>query len=248
MLVPTVMVLLAAGQQEADLEAAFSADNCDADSLHLLQAKGEAETLTEDQSVSESSWQGTRETGSWCTMHSCSASLGPTDCHHFRCVCKEDYIYTPDEGGKCVAKDSETAARLTGKSCYLMGCSSSLGAVKCVHHMCLCWEGFTFQGGSCVSGQAATFEPETTTQEMPAAVTTMAAETVTETPAPPVEPAPAAIPVPPAPVAPAPVAPASEPAAEASTSAACSAAPACAKLNLAGDCCPNAAGIKLGCC
>lgn len=41
-----------------------------------------------------------------------------------------------------------------------------------------------------------------------------------------------------------------EPVHEASASgkAACSAAPACAKLGLAGDCCPNAAGVRLGCC
>lgn len=36
--------------------------------------------------------------------------------------------------------------------------------------------------------------------------------------------------------------------AQPSTQAACSASPGCAKLGLAGDCCPNSAGVKLGCC
>jgi len=41
--------------------------------------------------------------------------------------------------------------------------------------------------------------------------------------------------------------PASQPSALASSSA-CSANPGCAALELTGDCCPNAAGVKLGCC
>jgi len=235
------MALLAASQ-EADLDVALSEDCDAAGSLNLLQAKGEATVLAaaeelKDQSVSNNFWQGNRETGGWCSWHSCAASLGPTECHHLRCICAEDHIYTPEDGGKCVAKDSEAAARMTHKSCYLMGCSSSLGAVKCVKHKCLCWEGFTFQGGTCASGHSASFETttvaETTQAPMPVATTTEAPAPVTQAPPPVTE-------------APAPVAPAA--AAPPAAAAACSAAPECAKLGLAGDCCPNAAGIKLGCC
>jgi len=240
------MVLLAASQ-EADLDVALSEDCDAAGSLNLLQAKGEATALAEDeelkdQSVSNNFWQGNRETSKWCSWHSCPSSLGPTECHHLRCICAEDHIYTPEDGGKCVAKDSDSSARMTGKSCYLMGCSSKLGAVKCVNHQCLCWEGFTYQGGSCVSGQPGSFETtvaETTQAEMPAETTTEApAPVVTEAPAPVVTYAPPPV------VTEAPAAAAPGDAA----AAACSAAPNCAKLGLAGDCCPNADGVRLGCC
>ncbi|CAE7818024.1 unnamed protein product [Symbiodinium sp. CCMP2592] len=132
-----------------DIHKALAADDaCAADScgLGLLQvgASQEAE--------SSSYWQGVRETGTTCFFSNCPGRLNPVDCHHWRCVCQEGNKYNPADGGACVANDSPSARRMTGKTCWLTGCPEEYGSTQCVGHECVCDVGFEFQKakGACV--------------------------------------------------------------------------------------------------
>ena len=72
-------------------------------SLSLLQSRGSARSAA-SVNISES-WQGKRETNNICMWSNCDPKLGPTDCYHFRCICKMDYVYN-NRVNQCVHRYS----------------------------------------------------------------------------------------------------------------------------------------------
>lgn len=102
-------------------------------------------------------WQGVRETGTTCFFSNCPGRLNPVACHHWRCVCQEGNKYNPADGGACVANDSPSARRMTGKTCWLTSCPVEYGSTQCVGHECVCDVGFEFQKakGACITAPAA---------------------------------------------------------------------------------------------
>eukprot|EP00933_Yihiella_yeosuensis_P018525 TRINITY_DN1516_c0_g3_i1.p1 TRINITY_DN1516_c0_g3~~TRINITY_DN1516_c0_g3_i1.p1 ORF type:complete len:309 (-),score=28.85 TRINITY_DN1516_c0_g3_i1:85-957(-) len=239
-------------------------------SLELLQAKALKESvIVSDESKMEAelnaTWRGVRETMHPCYYgHECPSSLGETSCHHFRCICKPGYYYSSLHGHSCVPEPDSIKSRETGGTCYLWGCSKSRGPAKCIRHRCVCEVGYKAQNGVCteVSDQES-FGPSSTTPgpsssessdqfsststdspwgPAPASSDfTSTQEPISQTVAPVLTTeAPPAIPLTTPAVAAAPSVPRPE--------AACARAPNCAALGLAGYCCPNAAGIRLGCC
>lgn len=114
-------------------------------------------------------WQRGRETGSTCMLYHCASSLGETDCHHYRCVCKGGYLWSKLTQ-KCEASTSSAVVRDTGGSCWWFGCSTSRGPTSCVHHKCYCVDGFTSVDGRCVKHEAGGGDEDgetTTTTTMP---------------------------------------------------------------------------------
>lgn len=153
------------------MEALHSDDSClangDGCSLELLQRKGSLAVATmesqeEVKANSTVSWQGERETGSTCLLYHCDLSLGPTECHHFRCICANDYRWSP------LTKTCEplnAAAMDTGGTCYLWGCSSWRGPTKCIQHKCFCQDGYLAKRGRCYQSDQTT--TTTTTKSGP---------------------------------------------------------------------------------
>eukprot|EP00930_Biecheleria_cincta_P075632 TRINITY_DN62807_c0_g1_i1.p1 TRINITY_DN62807_c0_g1~~TRINITY_DN62807_c0_g1_i1.p1 ORF type:complete len:276 (-),score=43.55 TRINITY_DN62807_c0_g1_i1:151-939(-) len=261
MLAQSVVYLLTAlrccRSQATELSEALAIDDaCDGSaraegcSVELLQARAETQGEESDAEL----WRvglahDGRWTGGMCMLTTCHPSRGPTICHHFRCLCAEGLIAA---GGKCWPKSQlpqNSGNKRTGKSCRTGYCSGT--AQTCFNGgNCFCLEGYQAQRGQCV--------PELIT-------TTAAAQDLLTTEAPPVAPdttqmatavtSSLAIPSPametnsPAIAATSPE-PSSESTVEGSSGSdpSCSAAPGCAALGLAGDCCPNAAGVRLGCC
>lgn len=92
-----------------------------------------------------------RNLGTSCMWHNCDASRGETMCHHFRCLCKENYIAA---GGRCVPKaDAPTQAldTRTQESCRVLGyCDAKLGPAACFDSQCFCIRGYAFEDGRCV--------------------------------------------------------------------------------------------------
>eukprot|EP00931_Biecheleriopsis_adriatica_P076232 TRINITY_DN49964_c0_g1_i1.p1 TRINITY_DN49964_c0_g1~~TRINITY_DN49964_c0_g1_i1.p1 ORF type:complete len:213 (+),score=49.59 TRINITY_DN49964_c0_g1_i1:96-641(+) len=106
-----VMLCLVGRPQAADLSEALAADEaCNSDSgdctLQMLQMGAE-------QKMEEQVPWGDRETGSSCMFMGCDSTLGPIECHHWRCICKEGYKYTGDQGGACIKADEGNAAPTT---------------------------------------------------------------------------------------------------------------------------------------
>eukprot|EP00930_Biecheleria_cincta_P070275 TRINITY_DN57916_c0_g1_i1.p1 TRINITY_DN57916_c0_g1~~TRINITY_DN57916_c0_g1_i1.p1 ORF type:complete len:266 (-),score=42.32 TRINITY_DN57916_c0_g1_i1:76-873(-) len=119
-------------------------------SLELVQKKAIKETR--DISIEEQTWQGERETGSKC-MFSCDGSLGPTDCYHFRCICKETHIYDK-ETDTCIlhseaVKKNLVSARETGSTCKWKSCQGEATTCDTETYKCLCIPAYTFKKSSC---------------------------------------------------------------------------------------------------
>lgn len=223
-----------------DADDACSTKEC---SLQLMQRKGSRESAEEEEDL-DATWQGVRETGNKC-MFSCSSSLGPTDCYHWRCVCKNDYIFSKSEK-KCVSRYSEVGKTLidpqdTGSTCQWKGC---MEAATCnAKKQCMCIPGYAWKDGGCkvdttteaplAKEGSTTFDPvfgvdeQEGTWEWPdigkgaVSAPTAGEETIAE---------------------------GSTPAASGGGSAACDTNPGCAPLKLSGDCCPAPNGVRLGCC
>lgn len=119
-------------------------------SLELLQKR--AAKGTKDISIEEQTWQGERETGSKC-WSSCGDSLGPTDCYHFRCICKETHIFDP-ESKTCISHDEAVeknlvSARETGSTCKWRSCKGEATTCDTETKKCLCIPLYAFKKGSC---------------------------------------------------------------------------------------------------
>ncbi|CAE7900351.1 unnamed protein product [Symbiodinium necroappetens] len=95
------------------------------------------------------SWKGARETGSSCFWTNCDeVSLGPTECHHFRCICRENYYYNK-EADKCTPVPDNVEGHDTGGRCHFFSCAASRGLTQCVAGKCLCIAGYTAENGVC---------------------------------------------------------------------------------------------------
>eukprot|EP00440_Ansanella_granifera_P046123 gb/GFBE01049953.1/.p1 GENE.gb/GFBE01049953.1/~~gb/GFBE01049953.1/.p1 ORF type:complete len:651 (+),score=136.43 gb/GFBE01049953.1/:1-1953(+) len=160
----TLLVLVNA-QDVTESTALDVDDECRADSpsahcaLSALQRTGvrkvaaaqaaESDYDSNAEVVSNVSWQGNRETGSTCLWSGCDAStLGPSECHHWRCICNDGYFWSTEEK-RCVAKVSSAGRRDTGGSCRFFGCAASRGFTRCIGRKCLCYEGYESRGGRC---------------------------------------------------------------------------------------------------
>eukprot|EP00439_Symbiodinium_sp_Y106_P013305 s3125_g1.t3 len=138
-------------------------DDCPSeDPLQLMQRQ--AAKLVAESNVSEGSftsrWQGNRETGSWCLIYHCGKHLGPTECHHYRCVCQMGYQYS-EMTKRCESESSSPVQRDTGGSCYFWGCARWRGPTECIHHKCMCLEGYRAVRGYCEKHEEP--QPMTTT-------------------------------------------------------------------------------------
>lgn len=238
------------------LEALAIDDACDGSpraggcSVELLQARAGAQGEQSDAEL----WRvgldhDGRWTGGMCMFTSCHASRGATECHHFRCLCADGFIAA---GGKCWPKSQlpqNAGDKRTGKTCRSGYCSGT--AQTCFNGgSCFCLEGYIAQRGQCVpepiTTTAAAQDPLSTQAPPVVPDTTAMATAVTSSlaiPSPAVENGSTAI----AATSPEPSSEL-EPEGSSGGDPSCSAAPGCAALGLAGDCCPNAAGIRLGCC
>jgi len=108
--------------------------------LQSEEASGDASIL---------SWKGARETGSSCFWTNCDeVSLGPTECHHFRCICRENYYYNK-EADKCTPVPDNVEGHDTGGRCHFFSCAASRGLTQCVAGKCLCIAGYTAENGVC---------------------------------------------------------------------------------------------------
>mmetsp|Transcript_33724 Transcript_33724/g.61071 ORF Transcript_33724/g.61071 Transcript_33724/m.61071 type:complete len:579 (-) Transcript_33724:73-1809(-) len=172
------LAVCTAGSEELPISAALLDDgeSCDAsdasDSCHLrllqrsavakMESSESLEDLADTASNSTLDWQSGRETGSMCMLYHCPSTLGPTDCHHWRCICQNGYRWSKLTN-KCEGAKSAAIVRDTGGSCWWFGCSTSRGPTSCVHHKCYCVDGFTSVDGKCVRHGAEEEEPDTTT-------------------------------------------------------------------------------------
>jgi len=262
MLVRSVVFLanalhLCRGHSTELLDALAVDDTCDESSgvegcsMKLLQARAD----TQGEQSNAELWHiglahGGRWTGGMCMMTSCHKSRGPSVCHHFRCLCAEGFIAA---GGKCWPKSQlpqDAGDKRTGKTCHVGYCSGT--AQTCFNGgNCFCLEGYKAQRGQCVpdvtTTTAAAQEPSTT--EVPSvapeiAETTPAVASSLATTSPALETESGATSA----TSPEPSSESEELGGSSGGDPSCSAAPGCAALKLAGDCCPNAAGIRLGCC
>ncbi|CAE7412152.1 unnamed protein product [Symbiodinium microadriaticum] len=110
------------------------------DLLQSEEASGDASII---------SWKGARETGSSCFWTNCDeVSLGPTECHHFRCICRENYYYNK-EADKCTPVPDNIEGHDTGGRCHFFSCAASRGLTQCVAGKCLCIAGYTAENGVC---------------------------------------------------------------------------------------------------
>lgn len=141
-------LLSASGEQMSELPLD---DTCSGScGLELVQTRATKET--KDVNIEEQTWQGERETGSKC-MFSCGGSLGPSDCYHFRCICKETHIF--DKTAKtCIPHDEAVkknivSARETGSTCNWKSCQGEATTCDTETHKCLCIPAYTFKKGSC---------------------------------------------------------------------------------------------------
>eukprot|EP00933_Yihiella_yeosuensis_P023953 TRINITY_DN18588_c0_g1_i1.p1 TRINITY_DN18588_c0_g1~~TRINITY_DN18588_c0_g1_i1.p1 ORF type:complete len:692 (+),score=81.73 TRINITY_DN18588_c0_g1_i1:91-2166(+) len=192
-------IALASQKLEISIDAALlDEDSCSSNdgscSLNLLQRSGsknaqlttdlaQVEDAKEELKVSHkinqgaevsenatSDWQSGRETGKFCLLYHCPNTLGPTQCHHFRCVCAPGSRWSAEkktcEGSGPGGQVAKT--RDTGGSCWMWGCSSWRGPTRCVHHRCLCMETFHAVGGKCV--------PDSTTSPDTSGTTTTTTE------------------------------------------------------------------------
>jgi len=139
-------------------------DECAADSSCALNAlqragrrKADIEAEQEEQledlgGASEEanvSWQGARETGTSCMWYGCDqVKLGPTECHHWRCICRDAYYYN-GEAKKCTAEPTNIEDLDTGGSCRIASCHASRGLTRCVAGKCICLAGYHAVDGKC---------------------------------------------------------------------------------------------------
>eukprot|EP00933_Yihiella_yeosuensis_P052813 TRINITY_DN5093_c0_g2_i5.p1 TRINITY_DN5093_c0_g2~~TRINITY_DN5093_c0_g2_i5.p1 ORF type:complete len:716 (+),score=113.82 TRINITY_DN5093_c0_g2_i5:137-2284(+) len=149
--------------------AAMDAEQMDGSASFLLESgkeivmktskKNETSILQENASSNESSyslWWGMgtpieRETHVTCMWGSCASSMGPVECHHLRCICKDGFIFSNSES-KCVPKYDVAAKRETGTSCWWHACG---GLQSCISHRCVCNEGFEAYHGACLKAGTA---------------------------------------------------------------------------------------------
>jgi len=128
----------------------------DDEGLHLLQRKVQKEFHEHDATAATNAttdetamWQGARETGNICMWSNCEQKLGPTDCYHFRCVCKMDFVYS-ERVKQCVHRYTPEGREVvlpqdTGATCYFNECSAKF--TVCSDSKCLCIPGFVYLAG-----------------------------------------------------------------------------------------------------
>lgn len=214
------------------LEDALLADDVCAGpdcSLSLLQSQTRA---TSETSLNETAaWQGARETSNTCLWSKCDVNLGPTDCYHFRCVCKADHVWNP-RLKQCVHRYTPAGREVispqdTGATCYFKDCDQKFTTCS-DDNKCLCIPGFVYMAGQGGYGgcqrNPSLFPPNI---QWSAADDAHRWEQSHPPPQPNVQP----VPAPPPTVA-----------AESS----CARHSQCA--GLAGNCCPNDLGLSLSCC
>mmetsp|Transcript_19711 Transcript_19711/g.34993 ORF Transcript_19711/g.34993 Transcript_19711/m.34993 type:complete len:234 (+) Transcript_19711:55-756(+) len=230
--VSLLALLFIRASADADVTKALDVeDTCEGGScgLELLQLQGEKKT----QHSEALEWQGARETGSTC-WSSCNGDIGPAECYHFRCVCRNGYVFSKQYGSRCVSNaDAVSTGTIgpqdTGKTCYFADCSDALTA--CIDHKCRCIANYImdWNQGRCrlpyeiwghpqeaSSTETSTLGTETSTIELTTSRTTTLVST-------------------------------SEPKSVAlNGDALCSAHPGCAGHN--GFCCPTESGLRLECC
>eukprot|EP00931_Biecheleriopsis_adriatica_P090185 TRINITY_DN64212_c0_g1_i1.p1 TRINITY_DN64212_c0_g1~~TRINITY_DN64212_c0_g1_i1.p1 ORF type:complete len:623 (+),score=92.07 TRINITY_DN64212_c0_g1_i1:45-1871(+) len=158
---------------ETQLTQALS---CDAEgatsSLELMQRKGAVLTnaaLNEDTNsnasqldLSVADYQPGRETGTTCFLYSCPASLGRTECHHWRCICAQNYRWSKLTN-RCESDSSAAVQRDTGGTCRIWWCSKWRGPTDCISGKCLCKDDWHAVAGVCMKNVQTT----TTTTEAP---------------------------------------------------------------------------------
>lgn len=137
-------------------------DECGADGSHeqeqhcalsALQRAGAARskaTREAEETGGNASWQKHRETGTACYSSCDPATLGPAECHHFRCICKAGHVWS-SEASRCVSHTSAEANRDTGGRCrfWFNYCHKSRGFTKCVGGQCVCYKGYEAKNGKC---------------------------------------------------------------------------------------------------
>eukprot|EP00913_Durusdinium_trenchii_P032004 g29975.t1 len=153
----------------AGTEDACTDDACEDGSVRLIQRQ--AAKLSAEMNISRAElegdrsrqrWQGNRETGSTCLIYHCKKDLGPTECHHYRCICQHGYQYS-ELTKRCESETSSPVQRDTGGSCWFWPCSRWRGPTQCLHHKCWCMEGFKAVRGYCEKDD--TPQPETSTTQ-----------------------------------------------------------------------------------
>lgn len=170
-----VFLLLQVSLIFGDVELPPRDDECvekESCALNALQRAGRRKTLPseepallQEQELSSSeaniSWQGVRETGTSCMWTNCDeVALGPTTCHHWRCICKEGYYYNK-EASKCTAEPTDLGDLDTGGKCRWTNCNPSRGLTRCVSYKCLCLAGYRAHEGKCIPKEGMRQTPET---------------------------------------------------------------------------------------
>ncbi|CAJ1327842.1 unnamed protein product [Effrenium voratum] len=118
-------------------------DDCEGcQGLNLLQRKA-----SQDAKANETlHWQGARETGNICMWSNCEPHLGPTECYHFRCVCRTDFVYS-EFVKQCVHRYTPEGMKVvspqdTGATCFFNDCQAKF--TVCSDSKCLCIPGFIY--------------------------------------------------------------------------------------------------------
>jgi len=227
MLATGLLLLLAGASADADVSKAFEIEEtCQEGScgLELLQLKGEQK----EHHQLALDWQGARETGSMCFTGSCG-DIGPAECYHFRCVCRDGYVFSRRAGKRCISNSEAVSIgsmnpQDTGKTCYFEDCDQPLTA--CIAHKCRCIANYVmdWQQGRCRLPYEIWGHPQeasSTAPPTPEPTTTVTTITTVTTTA---KPQSVAL----------------------DADALCSAHPRCAGHN--GFCCPTETGLRLECC
>lgn len=147
-----------------DVVTDHSGDACEDETCSVRLLQRQAAKLSADLNFSRAEsgqrWQGNRETGSTCLIYHCGKHLGPTECHHYRCICQHGYQYS-ELTKRCESETSSPVQRDTGGSCWIWPCSRWRGPTECLHHKCWCLEGYKAVRGYCEKDE--TPQPATTT-------------------------------------------------------------------------------------
>lgn len=93
------------------------------------------------------------ETAGSCSLLSCRADRGPTDCVRGRCMCREGHCL---DGGVCkkAVVSERGCGKHTGGSCRFLRCAATRGPTRCEGGVCVCDDGLCASSGSCVLPQS----------------------------------------------------------------------------------------------